>query len=45
MREQVNSLSDEMKKLVVQEYLEGVSSQRALMLKFNLFGIECTFYG
>jgi DNA-directed RNA polymerase specialized sigma24 family protein len=26
MREQVNSLPDEMKKLVVQEYLEGVSS-------------------
>jgi hypothetical protein len=41
MREQVNSLPDDIKYLVVQEYLEGVSSQRALMLKYNFRGKQC----
>ena len=41
MRVQVNSLPDEIKFIVVQEYLEGSISQRALMLKYNFRGKQC----
>ncbi len=41
MREKVNSLPDDIKYVVVQEYSQGVLSQRALMLKYNFRGKQC----
>ena len=38
MREQVNSLPDNIKFEVVHEYLKGELSQRTLMLKYNFRG-------